>query len=98
MKYSINVSFPKANSTPINIHYKITKEGNLKTITCKIASNEKVPSWLELTKFELVGLKSEDSYDLLFQNKKYDKNLDTVLFMDKVFERIINSADRAIIQ
>ncbi|MEJ5053825.1 hypothetical protein [Sphingobacterium sp. MYb382] len=98
MKYSINVSFPKANSTPINVHYKITKEGNLKTITCKVASSESIPGWLELTKFELVGLKSEDSYDLLFQIKKYEKNLDTVLFMDKVFERIINTQDRATIQ
>lgn len=87
------VSYPKATSTPVNVHYSISKQGNLQTITCAVANSSSLPTWLELRKFDLVAMKYNGIYDLLFEQRKYDKNLDTVLFMDKVFEKIIAAAN-----
>lgn len=96
MMNNILVHYPKSNSKPVSIDYKISNEGNFKTITCAVADKDTVPAWLELLKFELVAMKFDKSYDLVFQNKKFDRNLDTVLFMDKVFKNImeIRSSDR----
>ncbi|WP_270087352.1 hypothetical protein [Sphingobacterium sp. SYP-B4668] len=93
MKNNVMVNYPKATSSPVNVSYSISKQGNLKTITCAVANTEAVPAWLELRKFELIGIKSNETYDLLFEQRKYEKNLDTILFMDKVFEKIIASAN-----
>lgn len=98
MKNNVTVSYPKANSTPVNVKYSISKQGKFKTITCAVASTTAIPTWLELTKFDFVAIKSEDSYDLLFEEKKYNKNLDTVLFMDKVFEKIISDSAAAAVK
>jgi hypothetical protein len=89
MKQNILVSYPKKTSTPINVHYSITKQGNMKTITCAVPSVETIPIWLELRKFELLAMKYDGNYELLFEHRKYEKNMDTVLFMDKVFKSII---------
>ncbi|KKX51149.1 hypothetical protein L950_0206455 [Sphingobacterium sp. IITKGP-BTPF85] len=34
-------------------------------------------------------MKYNGNFELLFEHRKYEKNMDTVLFMDKVFESII---------
>lgn len=89
MMNNILVHYPKSNSKPVSIDYKISVEGDLKTISCAVADKDTAPAWLELLKFELVAMKFDQSYDLVFENKKFDRNLDTVLFMDKVFENIM---------
>ncbi|MEN5433438.1 hypothetical protein ABE545_07335 [Sphingobacterium faecium] len=89
MKQNIMVSYPKKTSTPVHVHYSITQQGNFKTITCAVPSIEEIPTWLELRKFELVAMKYNGNFELLFEHRKYEKNMDTVLFMDKVFESII---------
>lgn len=87
---NILIHYPKDTSTPVDVNYKITKEGNLKTITCLINDKINMPKWLELQKFELTAIKFDNSYDLVFEHKKFDRNLDTVLFMDRVFQKIMN--------
>lgn len=93
MKQNILVSYPKKTSTPVNVHYSITQQGNFKTISCAVPTIEVTPIWLELRKFELVAMKYNGNYELLFEHRKYEKNMDTVLFMDKVFESIIAAAN-----
>ncbi|AIM38174.1 hypothetical protein KO02_16925 [Sphingobacterium sp. ML3W] len=93
MKQSILVNYPKKTSTPVNVQFSITKHGKFKTITCSVPTADSAPVWLELRKFELVGMKYDGNYELLFEHRKYEKNMDTVLFMDKVFESIIAVAN-----
>ena len=81
------VSYPKKTSTPVHVHYSIIQQGNFKTITCAVPSIAEIPTWLELRKFELVAMKYNGNFELLFEHRKYEKNMDTVLFMDKVFDR-----------
>lgn len=90
MSSNILIHYPKANSRPVSVNYKISIEGGLKTITCVVPDKDNAPSWLELQKFELQAMKFDNSYDLVFEQRKFDRNLDTVLFMDKVFEKIMD--------
>lgn len=92
MNNNILIHYPKTNSTPIDINYKITKQGSLKTITCSVADKNSIPSWLELQKFELTAMKFDNDYDMVFEHRKFDRNLDTVLFLDLVFEKIMSTS------
>ncbi|QBQ39970.1 hypothetical protein E2P86_01905 [Sphingobacterium psychroaquaticum] len=96
MKNNILINYPKANSSPVMVDYRVSNEGKLKTISCAVSNAQILPSWLEMQKFELVALKEEDGYSLLFHEKKFDKNLDTVLFIDQVFERIMEARNQPI--
>lgn len=87
------VNFPKETSTPVHVQYSITNQGKFKTITCAVPIADVAPIWLELRKFELNAMKHDGNYELLFEHKKYEKNMDTILFMDKVFESIIAVAN-----
>ncbi|MBL1410705.1 hypothetical protein [Sphingobacterium faecale] len=90
MSNNILIHYPKASSRPVSVNYKVSNEGDLKTITCSVPDKENTPSWLELQKFELVAMKFDNAYDLVFEQRKFDRNLDTVLFIDKVFEKIMD--------
>lgn len=90
MSNNILIHYPKANSRPVSVNYKISNEDGLKTITCVVPDKENTPAWLELQKFELQAMKFDKGYDLVFEQRKFDRNLDTVLFMDKVFEKIMD--------
>ncbi len=91
MNNNILIYYPKKNSTPVDVQYKITKQGDLKTISCSILDKASLPKWLELQKFELTAMKFNNEYDLVFEHKKFDRNLDTVLFIDRVFEKIMDT-------
>lgn len=90
MSNNILIHYPKANSRPVSVNYKVSNEGGLKTISCTVPDKDNSPAWLELQKFDLVAMKFDNSYDLVFEQRKFDRNLDTVLFMDKVFEKIMD--------
>lgn len=90
MSKNILIHYPKANSSPVSVNYKITKEGEIKTITCTVPDKANIPNWLELQKFEMTAMKFDNKYNLLFEQRKFDRNLDTVLFIDKVFEKIMS--------
>lgn len=91
MNKNILIHYPKPSSRPVSVDYKITKEGPIKTITCTVPDKANIPNWLELQKFEMTAMKFDNKYNLLFEQRKFDRNLDTVLFIDKVFEKIMSS-------
>jgi len=90
MNTNILIHYPKSTSTPINVNYKVSNNGNVKTITCSLPDKGNIPNWLELQNFELTALKIDQEYNLLFEQRKFDRNLETVLFIDKVFEKIMD--------
>lgn len=79
------------SSTPLKVKYRIRQEGNLQTIECALASDQPFPDWLQLKRFDFISLESKGAYDLLFEEKKFDKNLDTLLFLDRVYEVIMKA-------
>lgn len=88
-KKSVLVSYPKATSSPLKVVYKVSQDGNMQTIECAIDNGQTFPEWLQLKRFDFVSLKSKGIYDLLFEESKYNKNLDTLLFLDQVYEEIM---------
>lgn len=88
-KKSILVSYPKPSSAPVKVVYRVSQDGSLQTIECAIATGQSFPEWLQLKRFDFVSLKSKGAYDLLFEETKYNKNLDTVLFLDQVYAEIM---------
>lgn len=91
MNNTILIHYPKSSSSPVNVNYKVSNQGNLKTITCTVPDKSNIPKWLELEKFELTAMKFDKEYDLLFEQSKFNRNLDTVLFIDKVFQKIMDA-------
>lgn len=91
MNNNILIHYPKASSNPVSVNYKITKQGPIKTITCIVPDKDNIPNWLELQKFEMTAMKFDNKYNLLFEQRKFNRNLDTVLFIDKVFEKIMKN-------
>ncbi len=87
-KYVI-VSYPESVSTALKVNYSIQLAGKLQTIECQVDNGQPLPKWLQLHKFNFVSLKKQDAYSLLFEESKYNKNLDTILFMDKVYAMIM---------
>jgi hypothetical protein len=87
------VSYPEPVSGPLKVNYRVEQSGELQTIECAIDNGQPIPGWLQLQKFTLVSLKTKDTYSLLFDERKYDKNLDTVLFMDKVYAKVMRAGN-----
>lgn len=90
-KKFVLVNYPESSSDPLKVNYRVHQEGDFQTIECALSNNQSFPKWLQLKKFDFVSLKSKGVYDLLFEEKKFDKNLDTVLFLDKVYEVIMKA-------
>ncbi|HMR19891.1 MAG TPA: hypothetical protein PKA53_11390 [Sphingobacterium sp.] len=91
MEKFVMVSYPEPVSGPLKINYRIEQSGELQTIECVVDNKQSIPGWLQLQKFTLISLKTKDMYNLLFDQSKYNKNLDTVLFMDKVYAKIMRA-------
>ncbi|MCY4779017.1 hypothetical protein ORI89_05110 [Sphingobacterium sp. UT-1RO-CII-1] len=90
-KKSILVNYPKSSSTPVKVVYRVSQEDSFQTIECAVATGQSFPEWLQLKKFDFVSMKSKGVYDLLFEETKYNKNLDTVLFLDQVYAEIMKT-------
>lgn len=91
MEKFVMVNYPEPFSGALKVNYRIDQAGELQTIECVVDNKQPLPSWLQLQKFPLVSIKINDTYDLLFDHRKYDKNLDTVLFMDEVYAEIMQA-------
>lgn len=91
MEKFVIVNYPEQVSGDLKINYRIQLSGKLQTIECVVDNKQPLPGWLQLHKFNFVSLKTKDMYSLLFDQSKYNKNLDTVLFMDKVYAKIMNA-------
>lgn len=96
MTKNILVSYPNAEDSPLKVKYKVSNSGKIKTINCVMSTDQTIPNWLQLRKFDFRSLKEGKKYNLLFEEKKFEKNLDTVLFLDKVYEKIMTTANHTI--
>lgn len=92
MKNEIYLNYPKSNSSAIKVNYKITQQANIHTIECAIDSDSTIPNWLQLTKFYFNSIKNNNHFSLLFEDYKYNKNLDTILFWDKCYAMIMKDS------
>lgn len=90
----VKVNYPEPSSQGLKINYNIQLTGNIQTIECVVDNKEQpLPSWLQLRKFSFISIKTKDIYSLLFNESKYDKNLDTLLFLDEVYAVIMNEGN-----
>lgn len=93
MKNEILINFPEAESNPIKVNYKIYQANNLHTIECAIDGKEGAPSWLQSTQFSLTSIKNNNHFSLLFEDLKYNKNMETFNFINKCYAKIMNRAN-----
>lgn len=91
MKKEIYLNYPNASSGEIKVNFKVTQENNIHHIECAVDTADKVPNWLQSTRFNLTSMKKNNHCSLLFEEMKYNKNLDTILFMDRCFAKIMES-------
>ncbi|NGM61506.1 hypothetical protein G5B30_06180 [Sphingobacterium sp. SGG-5] len=89
MEKFVIVNYPASRATSLKVNYSIQLSGKLQTIECHVDDKQPLPKWLQLHRFNFVSLKSQNTYSLLFEESKYNKNLDTLLFMDEVYASIM---------
>lgn len=92
MNKHIIMELPDAMVHGLKINYSMEHQGDYHTIECTVDQEQAKPSWLQLYKFNFVSLKIKGYYNLLFEPSKYDKNLQTLLFMDQVYVLIMSRA------
>ena len=91
MSKTITVSYSFRDvPADIQLSYSIQMAGNVQTIACSIVGNQ-FPNWLQLRKFEMLSQKEQNVYVPLFSEINNYKNLDTVLFIDKVYTDIMQA-------
>ncbi|NGF57188.1 hypothetical protein G5B00_11760 [Parapedobacter sp. SGR-10] len=93
MNKHIVLKYPNALAEGLRINYNMEHRGEIHTIECSIDEKQPKPSWLQLHKFNFTSLKTKGCYSLLFEESKYNKNLDTLLFMDQVYALIMSQAN-----
>ena len=90
MSHTISITYPQAESAPIAVDYSIDLNENIHTINCAL-SDSHVPVWLQLRKFSFSSLKKQGGYQQMFTEVNYSKNMDTSLFMDLVYNSIMQA-------
>jgi hypothetical protein len=91
MQKEIYLNYPEASSTEIKVNFKVTQEKNIHNIECAVDTNFKLPNWLQSTRFNMTSLKQNNHFSLLFEDMKYNKNLDTIHFIDYCYAKIMES-------
>jgi len=90
-KGSINVSYVFGDGpVEIPLTYAINMAGDVQTIVCSVSGN-RFPNWLQLRKFEMSSLKEKNFYTPLYSEINNNKNMDTGLFIDKVYTDIMHA-------
>lgn len=92
MKNEIFINYPDADSNPIKVSYTVSQDSNLHVIECAVDTKESNPTWLQSTRFHFTSLKRNNHFSLLFEELKYNKNLETFKFMNKCYAKIMSSA------
>ena len=88
-KNSINVSYLLGDGpVEIPLTYVINMAGDVQTIVCSVSGN-RFPNWLQLRKFEMSSLKEKNVYVPLYSEINNNKNMETGLFIDKVYADIM---------
>ncbi len=91
MERLIEISYLVSNGQEVTIpiSYIIEKNENVCTITCTVnPGNSLLPFWLQ-RKFSIKLLFTDGYYVHLFDESNIIKNLDTSLFIDQVYDKII---------
>ena len=89
MSKCITVSYSWGNApVDIQLSYAINMLGNVQTIACSV-DGSRFPNWLQLRKFEISSLKEHNVYTPLYSEVNNNKNMDTGLFIDKVYSDIM---------
>lgn len=89
MNNSILVYYPSDSLDQLHVIYTIEHTEQAQTISCKVES-QTVPLWLQLRKFSMTSLKKQGRYVPLFSEVNNSTNIDTSLFIDLVYDRIMN--------
>jgi hypothetical protein len=84
---TINCSFRDVASE-LQLTYTTQSVEALHTISCNVVSDH-IPNWLQLRKFEIASVHEKQGYVPLFNEINNEKNLDTILFIDKVYSDIM---------
>lgn len=98
MSRYITLRYPNGKTDALKINYNMEQHGDLHTLHCTVELQEVKPEWLQSCNFHFVSLKRKSHYSLLFEGSKYNKNLETLLFMDEVYATIMQQASYPIDQ
>ena len=90
MSNTVTVAYPTDNGTSLNINYAIEQTDDVQTISCSVEGST-FPIWLQLRKFTLSSLQERDGYIALYNEINDSKNMDTTLFIDLVYSRIMTT-------
>lgn len=92
MEKEISVSY-EVNNTIITVlvAYKIELNEDIQTISCTVNPvSFTVPQWLQLRKFELKSIRSNDGdYMPIFTDNDNIKNINAALFIDRAYNDIM---------
>ncbi len=76
----------------ILLSYDIELDDNIQTISCTICSGSfHVPKWLQLRKFQLRSLISDNHYTPLFTDEPQVRTLRAISFIDKAYQEIMET-------
>lgn len=71
----------------IPVSYRIDMSGNVQTLTCWVGASS--PAWLAIRKFEYRSIMTDGLYTPIFEDNNQAKNINVVMFLDKVFEEVM---------
>ncbi len=86
----IKLSYPDDKSQQFTISYSIVTSPDMQEISCSIDSPG-IPVWLQLRKFSFESRMQNGNMVLMFNETNNSRNLDTTLFIDTVYSRIIET-------
>ena len=74
----------------VKVSYQIEVADDIHTLTCNISRSDNAPYWLQLYKFVLKSVLKNGKYTQLYAHHENVKNVDTMLFIDKVYKDIMD--------
>lgn len=89
MTSQITVVSPQYSADELNISYEISLNNDIQEISCTIMG-PLFPIWLRVRKFILMSQKKNSLYVPLFSEVNNKMDLDTTLFIDMVYARIMD--------
>jgi hypothetical protein len=90
MHHTIAITYPSDAQAPLTLGYSMELVDDVHTISCSV-DGKQFPIWLQLKKFQMSSLKQKNRYLPLFSEVNSSKNIDTSLFIDLVYNRIMQA-------
>lgn len=99
MSNSITIFYPHKESAAIHLSYAIELIGERQTINCSVVDEGVAqPLWLQVKKFSIPSLKEGKAYQPVFEQANNNANMDTSLFIDFVYRKIMGVEKMAIFE